>query len=1207
MNLTYASTTSDELTNYITNGGFNSEEECFQTVWKYDNANGDLAKYSYNSNSSNVKEGSGSLNLWLDNSTGSTITQDTTLSQTITEVPAGTYQISAQIMGEGIEAYVYSSSNTATTVSGSAVSVSNWGTWVETSQTITISETTTDFTVGLALSGTPGAYCFIDSFTMTPVNAYEITVPNGNFESGTTNWTEDFSNITSSSFAHMVKDNSSSSINPSHVYNIWNGLTNTVSFSMSTTISGLAQGSYKASIQSDGEGSTDTPMSSGLSLIASSDSSTSSQEILTYGWDNYTTTETGYITVGESQEVTLTIAGNVSANGYWINLDNVKLYKLDTSNPNANENSTAVDATITVDKIDNLSEDFIRGVDISSLCSLEDSGVTFKDSNGNVQDIFTLLKDAGVNYIRVRVWNDPYDSNGNGYGGGNSDINTAIELGKRATEAGMKLLVDFHYSDFWADPSRQLTPKAWANYTVDQKAQAINDYTYDCLQQLMKANVDVGMVQIGNETNNELCDVSDWTDRCKLFKAGSEAVRKISTDYQQEIQVALHFTDPNDPSKYNYIAKTLQENNVDYDVFGFSYYPCWHGDINTITTALQTIATTYDKQVMVAETSYPYTLEDTDGWDNTIQKSSALIDGYTASVQGQANELRDVMAAVASVGEKGLGVFYWEPAWITVSSTNTYEENMALWEQYGSGWATSYATSYDPDNVGAWYGGSPVDNQCLFDENGVALDSLNTFSYVYTGSKAPRAIYEYSAPVISTNMGTTITWPQTITAVYNDRTQAELHVEWNASEIAHLESICSSNDDSLAGTYTVSGITSDGDMVTLTVNLLNYNYVLNYSFEDEDRSMWHITETGASNQTDYQYKSSDAKTGNYSLHYWSSDEVNFTCEQTITNLPSGYYNFSACIQGGDAGDSPDIYLYVITGGETYTKSTTVNGWVNWSNDRVENIPITSGEATIGIAVNCAANAWGTIDDFSLTKIFKATSDDDSSSGGSPSDGSPSDGTSDGSSSGNTTPSDSTTNTSPDSGSDKTDSTSDAPSDAMIQEYFNSISYEISKDVLYVGGTTGKHAQITINYPETSQVSKLLNSDTLKVTYSSSNPKVVMVSKAGSLGAKSAGSANITVTISYGNLAKQFTQTVTVKKAYIELVHTTKTMSLGDTFKFKAIGHGIDTNDIKWKTSKKKIVVIKKGSNLAIAKTTGTDIVTAYTKNIKTSITVTVKK
>lgn len=401
-------------------------------------------------------------------------------------------------------------------------------------------------------------------------------------------------------------------------------------------------------------------------------------------------------------------------------------------------------AGIDVEKIDGISDDFIMGMDVSSYVSVTKSGVVFKDFNGNALDdagFFNLLKSCGVNYIRVRVWNNPYDANGNGYGGGNCDIEVAATIGKLATNAGMKVLVDFHYSDFWADPAKQFAPKAWSSYTVAQKETAIYDYTKTSLTYLKNQGVNIGMVQIGNETTSKFCGESDWTNMCKLFNAGSKAVREIDSN----ILVALHFTDPQ-KNRYNSHASTLKNNNVDYDVFASSFYPEWHGTMSNLTTQLKNVANNYGKKVMIVETSYPYTLEELDGHPNTINKwnhSNPPITGYPkATVQGQADYMASIIKAMADLGDIALGVCYWEGAWNSVGnaypngnwSDSTVNNNKILWEKYGSGWATSFAYEYQPDDVGTWYGGTAVDNQSFFDVEGKALASLNVFNYVKTGA-----------------------------------------------------------------------------------------------------------------------------------------------------------------------------------------------------------------------------------------------------------------------------------------------------------------------------------------------------------------------------------------------------------------------------------------------------------------------------------------
>ncbi|TAI51562.1 arabinogalactan endo-1,4-beta-galactosidase [Bacillus paralicheniformis] len=408
----------------------------------------------------------------------------------------------------------------------------------------------------------------------------------------------------------------------------------------------------------------------------------------------------------------------------------VVLGALGTGGPaEAARGSKAAESGLFVEKVSGFHKDFIKGVDVSSIIALEESGVAFYNESGKKQDIFKTLKEAGVNYVRVRIWNDPYDANGNGYGGGNNDLKKAIQIGKRATANGMKLLADFHYSDFWADPAKQKAPKAWANLNFEDKKTALYRYTKQSLEAMKAAGINVGMVQVGNETNGGLAGETDWAKMSQLFNAGSQAVRETDSN----ILVALHFTNPETSGRYAWIAETLHRHHVDYDVFASSYYPFWHGTLKNLTSVLTSVADTYGKKVMVAETSYTYTAEDGDGHENTAPKNGQTLN-YPVTVQGQANAVRDVIQAVSDVGEAGIGVFYWEPAWIPVGPARQLEKNKSLWETYGSGWATSYSAEYDPEDAGKWFGGSAVDNQALFDFKGRPLPSLNVFKYVDTGT-----------------------------------------------------------------------------------------------------------------------------------------------------------------------------------------------------------------------------------------------------------------------------------------------------------------------------------------------------------------------------------------------------------------------------------------------------------------------------------------
>lgn len=620
-----------------------------------------------------------------------------------------------------------------------------------------------------------------------------------------------------------------------------------------------------------------------------------------------------------------------------------------------------VDPLIFVEKIEGMDKDFIKGVDVSSLLALEESGVVFYDTSGKEQDIFKTLKKAGVNYVRIRVWNNPYDAEGNGYGGGNNDIEKAIILGQRATKYGMKVLIDFHYSDFWADPTKQQAPKEWENLSLEEKSEALYNYTKESLLKLLDAKVDVGMVQIGNETTQGFCGETNWKAITTLFNAGSKAIREVSAQENKDIQIAIHFTNPEKVDSYDRFAKILNNFDVDYDVFASSYYSYWHGSLDNLTTVLKDIADTYQKKVMVAETAYAYTYENGDQHPNTISKGGTFEAKYPVTVQGQANCVRDVMEAVVNVGEAGIGVFYWEPAWIPVPGS-TWEEQSALWEQYGSGWASSFASKYDPDDAGVWYGGSSWDNQALFDFKGHPLPSLNVFKYVGKGATTQVKLDTVMDQEVRVRRKDKIILPDTTIAIYNDSQQKEVEVIWQDVDLEAMS-------NGPANTYEVIGTVSGSDLsVSCKVIVLEPNYVENYSFEEKDMSMWNITNIdNVTTELGILEKAADAKTDMNSLHFYSKNEVNFTVEQTITGIKPGYYNYSVFIQGGDAKEQ-DMYIYAIVDGQTLTQPTAVTGWAKWQNPKIENIYIENGTITIGAKISASPGAWGTLDDFGLYPV-----------------------------------------------------------------------------------------------------------------------------------------------------------------------------------------------------------------------------------------------
>ena len=619
---------------------------------------------------------------------------------------------------------------------------------------------------------------------------------------------------------------------------------------------------------------------------------------------------------------------------------------------------------IFVQPIADISDDFIRGMDASAVLAVENSGAKYYGFDGEEQDVFKTLAEAGVNYIRLRVWNDPYDENGNGYGGGNNDVATAIELGKRATQYGMKVCIDFHYSDFWADPTKQYAPKAWKGMNLEQKSDALYDFTVTSLTDILNAGVDVCMVQVGNEINKGMSGETFMSSVAELLKAGSSAVREVSKAAGKDIQVAVHYTDIDKQGEVAKITADLEKYGVDYDIFAMSYYSFWHGSMENMQEMAEYVQDTYGKKVVIAETSYCYTTEDGDGSGNSVSGDGDLVDGYDATVQGQADMLRDICAAADEADI--MGVFYWEGTWIPVGPADA--DNSPIWEKYGSGWASSYSGSYDPKDAGKYYGGCSWDNQALFDFTGHPLDSLKVFRELKYGATAPLAVEKVPDVEVSCNVGAELVLPETAQVVYNDKTaNREVPVVWDAEQTAAI-------DTNIGGSYQVEGILQDEELdeeyrtVVANVEVKLINYVVNSGFEDSDTSMWNVTYNGKENPTDYQVNAKDAKTGETAFHFWSASEMDFSIEQEVTGLEPGTYQLSAFSQGGDMLSSSVLELYAVADGQEYSQSFELTGYADWKEPTVTDITLTGDSMVVGIRMKCNGGSWGTVDDVTLNRV-----------------------------------------------------------------------------------------------------------------------------------------------------------------------------------------------------------------------------------------------
>ena len=362
--------------------------------------------------------------------------------------------------------------------------------------------------------------------------------------------------------------------------------------------------------------------------------------------------------------------------------------------------------------------EFLKGADVSTLAELESLGVRYRD-RGREQDLLEILSSRGMNAIRLRLWNDPCSESGESYGGGGNDLATTIGLARRVRARGMELLLDFHYSDFWADPAKQLLPKAWRGFTDEQLEAAVHDYTRTSLLALRGAGALPTLVQVGNELTNGLL----WPNgrrpafgaMARFVSAGIRAVRSVSPD----IRVMIHLDNGGNNALYReWFDAYFRERGQDFDVMGLSYYPFWHGTLDDLERNLNDMARRHGKELVVVETSTGFTTEDYAGREGLAperRKGMATRPELVAkvphpmTVQGQCDFLRDLAARIRRAeGGLGKGFFWWEPAWIPVKA---------------AGWASQAGRRYVGD---AGPGGNEWANQALFDYDGNALPALAT-------------------------------------------------------------------------------------------------------------------------------------------------------------------------------------------------------------------------------------------------------------------------------------------------------------------------------------------------------------------------------------------------------------------------------------------------------------------------------------------------
>lgn len=589
-------------------------------------------------------------------------------------------------------------------------------------------------------------------------------------------------------------------------------------------------------------------------------------------------------------------------------------------------------AAVQVNPIENLSTDFIKGADVSIMPELERNGTKFYD-NGIEQDGLTILKNHGVNWIRVRIWNNPYVVGPEGVGGGNTDEAKAIEMAKRAKALGMKVLVDFHYSDFWVDPGQQKKPDAWKNDSGDKLVDDVYAYTAKVMQDFNAQGVTPDMVQVGNELNNGMLwpeaqltedNPNGYKFLAKLLNAGLQAVH--DNDKDNKVKTMIHLAGVDVNLYHTFFDNLIVKNKVnDFDIIGMSFYPFWHGTMDDLKNTMNDVSAKYNKDVIAVETAFGYTLEDADFEKNNFGTNEEKVGGYKATVQGQATGLRDVMATVASVNDnRGLGIFYWAPDWVINEKVG--------WKSNG--------------------GGNGWDNLTLFDTKGNALESMDTFNLVSDPNNQyiePQVTTINTVDVKDVSLYSNVDLPQTVGVVYSNDAVKNMSVKWDVAKPIFAK----------PGNYTISG-TVEGLAQKAIANIEvknKMNLVLNGNFENETLNGWDIV--GDSSAINLAWNQGDVR-DKCAMHYWNNKPFNVIIKQKLKGLSDGKYTLSCWTQGN--GLVSKYQLFVKQNGVEMTTDIKDDGWNRWHQTSIKNIEVKNGEVEIGFILNGRPDTWGSIDD-----------------------------------------------------------------------------------------------------------------------------------------------------------------------------------------------------------------------------------------------------
>ncbi len=349
------------------------------------------------------------------------------------------------------------------------------------------------------------------------------------------------------------------------------------------------------------------------------------------------------------------------------------------------------------DSNDATSNQLYKGMDLSFQSELENYDLNYKNEDGNSVELLDFVKSKGTNLVRLKLWHTPQDGQN-----GLEDVKTYAQ---KIKARNMDFLLDFHFSDYWADPGTQTPPIAWQDMNIDQLKVAIYNYTKDVVEQLKVQNTLPDIVQIGNETDSGfLWDFgrvwgnfsNNWDNYTDLVSEAIRAVRDVDTEGKTRIM--LHHSSVENAI---FFFNELEPYNIDFDIIGLSYYPQFQTkDLDLVASKLNELANNFDKDILMVEVAYPFTLQWNDNLTNYIGSLDQILVEFSPTPQGQKAYFEWLIQTIKNIpNNHGIGFCYWAPDWVAFEGNEVTSTNGTSWE-----------------------------NQCLFDFDLKALPALETFN-----------------------------------------------------------------------------------------------------------------------------------------------------------------------------------------------------------------------------------------------------------------------------------------------------------------------------------------------------------------------------------------------------------------------------------------------------------------------------------------------